>query len=410
MPSLAVCFSLSASRLLLALCVVVAGVFSAPAAHAQPRIVEGDVPIEQGFSRQEVVSGLVHPWSFVFVPDGDVLVTERPGRLRRIVMNADGSGRLVATPVPGLPRVFAGGQGGLLDISLHPDFADNKLVYFTYAHGSADANRTRVARAIYDGSAIRDWEVLFEVNAAKSGTQHFGSRIAWLPDGTLLVSIGDGGNPPVELQGRYIREYAQDLGYTLGKVIRINDDGTVPDDNPFVGTEGAEPEIFSYGHRNIQGLVYDPTRGAIWASEHGALGGDELNRVRGGENYGWPLATFSREYFDGSPIAEAPVIPGTEAPKVVWLSAIAPSGLELYTGDAFPQWQGDLFAGALIKQSVRRIDLAPDGTVLGQTELRFGARVRAIEQGPDGLLYVITDEDDGRLIRVTPADGGDMAP
>lgn len=375
-----------------------------------PIIIHGDVAIEGGFARETVVGGLHHPWGMVWLPNGDVLVTERRGDLRLVRMQADGAGILESEPVAGVPEVFASGQGGLLDIMLHPDFDENRFVYFSYSYGDRNLNRTRVARARYENKRVSDWEVVFEVNRGKSGTQHFGSRLCWLPDKTLLISVGDGGNPPIKLDGEHIRNQAQNLANQFGSLVRINDDGSIPDDNPFKGRAGASPDIFSYGHRNVQGLAYDPIRGMIWVSEHGALGGDELNRPEAGKNYGWPTVTYSREYFDGSKIAPEVSKPGMVDPLMIWLSAIAPSGLTLYTGDKFPDWKGDLFAGALIKQSVRRIKLDPAGGIAGQWEMRFGARVRDVRQGPDGLLYVITDEEDGRLIRVTPVEGGDYAP
>jgi glucose/arabinose dehydrogenase len=379
------------------------------AADAGPVLIDGDVPIERNFVRETVVTGLAHPWGVVWLPGGDLLVTERPGRVRVVELLSDGRGRRKAW-VKGLPSVFARGQGGLLDIILHPEFARNRLVYFSYAHGNARANRTRVARTRYKDDRFSGWEVIFETNVAKTGAQHFGSRLCWLPDGTLLVSIGDGGNPPLKLAGRFIRENAQDLSNQLGSLVRINDDGTIPPDNPFIDRPEMNPEIFSYGHRNIQGLTYDSMRKTIWATEHGALGGDELNQPRAGRNYGWPAATYSREYVDGSKISPYVSQPGMVSPLVVWMSAIAPSGLTVYTGNRFPDWQGDLFAGALIKQSVRHITLNATGQVTGQRELRFGARIRDVRQGPDGYLYVLTDERDGKLIRIEPVDGGDTGP
>lgn len=385
-------------------------IFLVQGSWAKPVVFDGDVPIERNVGVETVVSGLVHPWGLAWLPDGNMLVTERPGRLRLVRMNPDGSGDLDPTPIAGLAPVFASGQGGLLDISLHPDFDATRLVYLSYAQGHRSANRTRLARAVFDGDRLGDWEVIFETNVAKPGTQHFGSRLCWLPDRTLLVSVGDGGNPPVRLAGRFIREHAQNPANQLGSIVRINPDGSVPDNNPFVGEEGFSPDIFSLGHRNIQGLAYDPIRTSIWATEHGALGGDELNRPRKGANFGWPEVTYSREYFDGSPISSDVTRQGMVDPLAVWLTAIAPSGLTVYTGDRVPQWQGDLFAGALIKQSVRHIDLDANGRVTGQTELRIGARVREVSQGPDGLLYVLTDEEDGRLIRISPKQGSDLAP
>ncbi|MDJ0804309.1 MAG: PQQ-dependent sugar dehydrogenase [Desulfobacterales bacterium] len=380
------------------------------AAKHKPIFIDGDVPIERGFTREIVVDGLEHPWAMAWLPDGNLLVTERPGRLRRVMISTDGSGQLDPTPLAGLPEVYARGQGGLLDISLDPGYMKNRRIYLSYSHGSRTANRTRVARAVYREGRLDDLEVIFETNVTKFGTQHFGSRFGWLPDGTLLLSVGDGGNPPVRLEGRFIREHAQNLANPLGTIVRINPDGTIPADNPFTDRDGARPEIFSYGHRNIQGLVYDPLRKKIWVTEHGALGGDEFNQPQAGQNFGWPVVTYSREYFDGSKISPDVSQPGMIDPLLVWMTAIAPSGLALYTGDKFPEWKGDLFAGALIKQSVRHIELDADGRITGQREMRFGARVRDVRQGPDGFLYVLTDEGNGQLIRVKPTEGGDTAP
>lgn len=350
----------------------------------------------QGFRQTTILEGLEHPWSMVWLPDGSQLITERPGRLR-LVRN----GVIDPTPISGVPDVLAQGQGGLLDISLHPQFAQNRLVYLTYAHGTADANRTRLARATFDGKALRDLKVIFEVTQTKSGTQHFGSRIAWLPDGTLLLAIGDGGNPPVSLDGDLIRKQAQNLRSRLGKIVRLNDDGTVPKDNPLVANAQADPAIWSYGHRNIQGLAFDPTTRRVWATEHGARGGDELNLVQPGKNFGWPVVTYSREYF-GPEITDERSRPGMIDPKTVWTPATAPSGLTVYTSDRVPQWRGNLFAGGLVSRDVRRIAIDASGKVVSQQEIKIGQRVRDVRQGPDGLIYVLTDEPNGKLIRLEP--------
>ncbi|MDX2229138.1 MAG: PQQ-dependent sugar dehydrogenase [Leptolyngbyaceae cyanobacterium bins.349] len=343
-----------------------------------------------------VLQGLEHPWSIVWLPDGSQLITERPGRVR-IVRN----GVLDPTPIAGVPEVLAQGQGGLLDISLHPRFAQNGLVYLTYAHGTSDANRTRLARAKFDGKALQNLQVIYEVDQTKSGNQHFGSRILWLPDGTLLLAIGDGGNPPVSLNGDLIRKQAQNLQSSLGKIVRLNDDGTIPSNNPFVANAKAKPSIWSYGHRNIQGLAFDPKTQRVWSTEHGARGGDELNLVQAGRNHGWPLVTYSREYF-GPEITDERSRPGFVDPKTVWTPATAPSGLAFYTSDRVPQWQGNLFAGGLVSRDVRRISLDTAGNVVSQQEINIGARVRDVRQGPDGLLYVLTDEPNGKLIRLEP--------
>ena len=369
---------------------------------AQPYITQGDVSAERGFRTVTVVEGLEHPWSMVWLSHSDILITERPGRLR-LVRN----GQLISEPVAGIPEVFASGQGGLLDVSLHPRFNQNRKVYFTYAHGTAKANRTRVAAAILNNNVLDNWQVIFEVTTVKPGSQHFGSRLMWLPDGTLLVSIGDGGNPPLRLDGAWIRDQAQNRRSHLGKILRLNDDGSIPRDNPFFSAADAEPAVWSYGHRNVQGLAYDPLRSMIWQSEHGALGGDELNVIQAGKNYGWPAVTYSREYFGGFKISPYTSKPNMVDPKVVWSTAIAPSGLTIYTGDKFPDWTGDVFAGGLKSQDIRRIELDKAGNVIGQYALRIGQRVRDIRQGLDGMLYVLTDESHGSLIRLEPTSDRD---
>lgn len=341
-----------------------------------------------------LVESLEHPWGLTWLPDGTLLVTERPGRLRIIK-----DGVLDPTPVGGLPEVLARGQGGLMDVSVHPQFAENQWVYFTYADGTDSANRTQVARARFDGSTLSDWQVIFKVNRTKEGTQHFGSRLVWLADGTLLISIGDGGNPPVELENELIRNQAQDLGSHLGSLVRLNDDGSTPADNPFADAAGADSAIWSYGHRNIQGVAIDSVTGQVWATEHGSRGGDELNRIAAGENYGWPVVTHSREY-SGGEISSERSRPGMVDPLVVWTPSIAPSGLAVYRGDQVPQWQGDLFAGGLVSQSIQHIKLDGSGSVFSQTSIDIGQRVRDVAQGPDGFIYVLTDESNGRLIRL----------
>jgi glucose/arabinose dehydrogenase len=285
---------------------------------------------------------------------------------------------------------------------LHPRFSENRRIYFSYAHGSTRANHTRVAAAKFNGDRLEQWTVIFQVGVQKSGKQHFGSRLLWLPDESLLVSIGDGGNPPVRLSGDWIRKQAQNKQNHLGKLLRLDDTGKALRDNPFYNTADGEKTIWSYGHRNIQGLAYDSRRKVVWASEHGALGGDELNRIVKGANYGWPAATYSREYLGGFKISDHTSKPDMADPQVVWMTAIAPSGLMVYTGDRFPRWQGDIFAGGLKSRDIRRIDLDPSGRVIAQTALRIGHRVRDVRQGPDGLIYVLTDESNGHLIRLEP--------
>ncbi|MGF1602201.1 MAG: PQQ-dependent sugar dehydrogenase [Thermosynechococcaceae cyanobacterium] len=355
--------------------------------------------VAQGATYQlmSLVAGLEHPWGMVWLPNGDILVTERAGRLRRIR-----NGALQPTSISGLPPIFAMGQGGLLDIALHPKFADNQLVYFTYADGDRNANRTRVARAQFDGEALQNWQVIFEAAPDKPSAQHFGSRLVWLPDETLLVSFGDGGNPPVSVEGDLIRLQAQNLESYLGKVVRIQADGSIPTDNPKIAGTNGPSAIWSYGHRNIQGLAYDAISKQIWATEHGSRGGDEINQLRSGANYGWPLVSHSREYSTGEPVAPVQSKPGMVDPKIVWTPAIAPSGLAIYRGDRFPQWQGNLFAGGLVSQDIRRIEVDGQGTVREVEKIDIGQRVRDVRQGPDGLLYVLTDAPKGQLLRLEP--------
>lgn len=345
-----------------------------------------------------LIEGLEHPWGMVWLPNGDMLITERPGRLRRV-----SDGVLDPTPIAGVPDVLALSQGGLLDLALHPQFESNGLIYFAYADGTQQANRTQVARARLDGNTLTNWTVIFTNNRDKADGQHFGSRLLWLPDNTLLVALGDGGNPPLQLEGELIRNQAQNRQSLLGSVVRITDEGNAPVDNPFVNEAGANPLIWSYGHRNIQGLALDPETNQVWSTEHGSRGGDELNRLEPGENYGWPVVTYSEEY-SGGPVSTEQSRPGMVDPITYWTPSIAPSGLAVYRGDRYPQWQGQLFAGGLVSQDVKRIELDPSSSsVVNQTSIPIGQRVRSVSQGPDGFLYVLTDEPNGRLIRLEPA-------
>ena len=352
--------------------------------------------VAESFKKTIVVEGLEHPWSMAWLPNGTMLITERSGRLR-ILRN----GVLDPKPIAGVPKVFAVGQGGLMDVSIHPRFSENRQIYLTYSHGTRQANRTRVARATFDGNTLSNLRVIFEVSQTKSGTQHFGSRIIWLPDGTMLVAIGDGGNPPLKLEGDLIRKQAQNLRSHLGKIVRLNDDGSVPNNNPFVKSANGDPAVWSYGHRNIQGIAFDRANDRVWSTEHGARGGDELNLVEPGKNYGWPKVTHSREY-SGGEISKFRSLPGMVDPKIVWTPAIAPSGLAFYTGDRFSGWKGDLFAGGLVSKDIRRIDLDAEGNAIARESISIGKRVRDVRQSPDGLLYVLTDESKGQLLRIEP--------
>ena len=370
-----------------------------PLAHCAP--VEGsvkptaDVPEAKGWSTEVVVRGLEHPWSIAWLPDGSALITERPGRLR-ILRN----GALTREPVDGLPPVLSYGQGGLLDVALHPDFERNQLVYLTLTTGTRDANRTALARGRLRDDRLQDVEIIFANADAKSGGQHFGSRLLWLPDKSLLMSIGDGGNPPISFAGSNIRDQAQRLETHFGKVLRLTEDGRPHPDNPVIDRKGARPEIYSYGHRNIQGLALDPASGHVWANEHGSRGGDELNLIEPGKNYGWPEVTYSMEY-RGPRVSDETSRPGVVDPLINWTPSKAPSGLVLYTGDRYPGWQGNLFSGALVFGEVRRIVL--DGAkVIDEEKLTIGNRVRDVRQGPDGYLYVLIDSGEGSLLRIEP--------
>ncbi|MCZ6510689.1 MAG: PQQ-dependent sugar dehydrogenase [Alphaproteobacteria bacterium] len=370
------------SRILSGLTLVVAIAVSAPA-HTQ--IVNSQ---KQAFRPVVVAAGLEHPWSMAFLPDGRVLVTERPGRLRLIV-----NGRLQAAPVSGVPKVVARGQGGLLDVVLHPDYADNGWIYLSFAAPSPRGAHTAVVRARLDGNRLVDLKTIFRANNVAGGRVHFGSRLAFGGDGKLYVTVGERGDS----------DRAQDLDSHNGTTVRLNDDGTVPGDNPFLNTAGALPETYSYGHRNSQGMARHPVSGEIWLSEHGPQGGDEINIVRAGVNYGWPVITYGRSYA-GFSIGEGSEKPGMAQPILHWTPSIAPSGMAFYTGDKFPAWRGNLFVGSLKFRHLVRLEL--DGErVVSQERLLEGAfgRVRDVRQGPDGLLYLLTDENEGALIRLEPA-------
>lgn len=338
-----------------------------------------------------VATGLVHPWSLAFLPDGRLLVTERPGRLRVIEPGANGQMALRNAPVQGLPAVMAQGQAGLFDLLLHPGFADNGLLYLSFAHGTLAANHLRVVRARFDGTQLLDVTPVFTSQPAKQGSQHFGGRMAWLPDGTLVLGMGD---------GNLERTDAQRLHTHLGKLLRINADGSVPRDNPFVGTVGARPEIYSRGHRNPQGLV--AVGGVLYAHEHGSRGGDELNRITPGANYGWPLTTGGVDYTYAR-ISPYRTLPGMEPPLLEWTPSVAPAGMAWYDGALFPAWRGSLFVATLKERSVRRV--AMTGAAAGVQEVLFqdlGERLRDVRVGPDGALYMLSDSAEGRVLRVRP--------
>lgn len=386
------------------------GSITAVRATAQPIEPTASSPPAKGWQAVTVVRGLNRPWSLAFLPGGnapadargpvapDMLITERPGPVR-LYQN----GKLVDQPLKGVPDALAYGQGGMMEVSLHPEFASNRYVYLTYADGTRRANHTVLARGTLseDRTTLRDTEVIFEVAQLKPGGQHFGSRIVWLPDGTMLLAIGDGGNPPIKINGTLARDLAQDPATHNGKVLRMTDEGKPAPGNPFADDPKGDPYVWTLGHRNIQGMVRDPKTGRIWATEHGARGGDELNLLEKGNNYGWPKATYSIEYRGGQ-ISPHRSLPGMVDPKVVWTPVLAACGLDIYHGDRFPQWQGDLLAGGLAARQIRHVDLDGNANVVKQTTLKFPHRIRDVRTGPDGFVYVLTDENPGHLLRIEP--------
>lgn len=338
-----------------------------------------------------VASGLDHPWSFAFLPDGAMLVTERPGRLR--VLSPQGK---LSKPVAGVPEVSAVGQGGLLDVALHPRFAETRLVFLSFAEPRDGGNATSVMRGRLseDLTTLEDVKVIFRQQPAYKGGAHFGSRLAFDRTGALFVTTGDRLN---------LRELVQQTDNHIGKIIRITEDGGIPPDNP--QPPGWLPEIWSIGHRNLQGATIHSETGRLWTVEHGAKGGDELNHPEGGKNYGWPVITYSREY-SGEPVGEGKTeMPGMEQPVHYWTPSIAPSGMVFYTGDRYPQWKGHLFVGALALQHVARLVIRDDKVVEQEKLFEGYVRFRDVRQGPDGFLYVLTDEGapNGRLMKVVMA-------
>lgn len=368
---------------------------AAPEGSGLPQPV-ADVPALPGIKPVTVLEGLNRPWGIAWLPDNRALITEKGGTLRIARIDGD-TWTLDPAPVSGVPQAFSGGQGGLMDVSLHPRFADNKLVYLTLSTGTRESNRTVLVRGTLDGSALSNVQTIFTVSQSKPGGQHFGSRLLWLPDGTVLLAIGDGGNPPTRLNDDLIRNNAQSTSSHLGKVLRLNDDGTAPKDNPFAAQAGADPHVWSIGHRNIQGLAADAA-GRLWATEHGARGGDELNLLSPGGNFGWPKATFSREYV-GPRISENVSLPDMLDAKVVWTPSIAPSGLAIPNAGKVAALNGKLLAGGLISRDVRVVTIEGDKAA-GQQKISIGQRVRDVRQGPDGFVYVLTDEAKGRVVRL----------
>lgn len=341
-----------------------------------------------------IAGNLEHPWSIAFLPDGRMLVTERPGHLN--IIDADGN----RSRVTGTPTVVARGQGGLLEVALHPDFANNRYVYLTYSRGDGERNgqtATALARGRLDDNRLEAVEDLFVQNRYSQPGRHYGSRLAWLPDGTLLMSIGDRGAEPPR---------AQDPMDHAGKLLRLNDDGTVPADNPFVDDDSVLSEIYSMGHRNIQGLIVHPQSGEIWATEHGPRGGDELNLIQPGLNYGWPVQSRGRDYRTGEQFGDSVRDhPDMVNPIIDWTPSLAASGLALVIDDHFPAWQGNFLAGGLRSEQIRRI-VFEDGEPVHEEELIRGriGRIRDVRVGPDGNIYIAVDSSDGAIYRISPAD------
>lgn len=347
---------------------------------------------EKASIKSEILAaGLNHPWSLVFLPSGDMLVTERSGQLLRL----EASGKTIGA-VSGVPKVASKGQGGLLDIVLHPDYSNNQLVYFSYSGYGDDSAQvgTEVARAKLVNLALVDKEVVFTLDAKSSSAKHFGSRLVFNRENQLFITVGDRGT----------KSRAQDISDHAGSVIRIEANGDVPADNPFINKDTAKPEIFSYGHRNPQGAFLHPETLELWVHEHGPQGGDELNIVRAGRNYGWPLITYGANYGSGTQIGEGTEKEGMEQPLYYWVPSIAPSGMAFYSSDHFPSWKGNLFVGSLKFHTLVRLELEGETVVHEERILKkqFG-RIRDVKTGPDGNLYLLTDSSRGTLVRLSPS-------
>jgi glucose/arabinose dehydrogenase len=363
-------------------------------AAAIARAAEAVYPSSAGnLAVQTVATSLVHPWSLAFLPDGRILVTERPGRMRLVTQNGQ-----LSPPLANVPKVFAASQGGLLDVILDRGFAQNRTIYFSYAEPFNGGGRTALARARLDDSAapgLTDVKVIYRQYGPPSHGNHFGSRIVQATDGTLFVTNGEHFTD---------RDMAQTLDNDLGKIVRITADGTAPSDNPFANKPGARPEVWSYGHRNPQGLALNPADGKLWEQEHGARGGDEINIIEKGHNYGWPRVSYGVNY-DGTPVGTGKAkMDGVDDPRWHWTPSIAPSGMTFYTGDLFPAWKGSLFNGALKSQLLSRLELRGDTVVKEERLLQaLNERIRDVRQGPEGALYLLTDSASGRILRVVPA-------
>lgn len=376
LPNIARAFALSAALL-----------FSCAAAALEAPTVRTE---EHAIRVRVLVQGLENPWSLAFLPDGRMLVTERNGRLR-VVRES----KLDPQPVSGLPPVAPNGQGGLLDVALHPRHADNGWIYLAYSARGPSGFGTEVARGKLVQNRLDDVQVIFRMQPKVNGGRHFGSRLVFDRQGMLYVTLGDRGD----------QDRAQRMDEHLGKIVRLHDDGRIPQDNPFRNRAGALPESFSLGNRNVQGAALHPVTGELWAHEHGPQGGDEINVIRAGANYGWPLVTYGRNYGTGTKIGEGTQKPGMAPPLHYWVPSIAPSGMAFYTGERFAKWRGDLFVGALKDEMLVRLRLDGEKVVKEERMLKgMLGRIRDVRQGPDGFIYLLTDESEGVLARIEPAD------
>ena len=365
---------------------------------AQGQVYES---VEHDFRVVTVAEDIQHPWSIAFLPDGDMLFTQRTGELR-IVRD----GKLLPDPVEGVPETRVINQGGLQEIAVHPDFENNRIVYLSYSKPNGSRGTTALIRARFENDMLNDVEEIFEADAWNERGGHFGAKIAFDEDGYLFMSVGDRQSPPT---GDLENHPAQDPTTHFGTIIRLMDDGSVPEDNPFVGHASIRPEIWSYGHRNPQGLAFHPETGGLWATEHGPQGGDELNLIMPGVNYGWPVIGYGVNYRSGIPIHAAGEREGMEQPKTFWIPSIGASGLMIYDGDAFPEWRGDIFAGGLAATHRRLSRISVDGgrVMTRESLLHDVFRIREVRQGPDGFIYLATDNRAGGLtdiVRLEPAD------
>ena len=347
------------------------------------------------FTTEVIIEDLSHPWGMVFLNESDMLITERTGNLRKVV-----NWKLQDDEVQGLPDIHEFGQGGLLGITLHPDFEQNKLVYLSYSGKEKSLYGTEVLRGKLNNNRLEDIEVIFKAQPKQNRGYHFGSRLVFADDGTLFISLGDRGASPSQGRGHP----AQQLNNHIGSLIRINDDGTVPQDNPYLGKAGAKDEIYTIGNRNMQGMAINPQTREIWTHEHGPQGGDEINIMQAGINYGWPVITYGVNYGSGTKIGEGTHDRYMEQPIYKWVPSIAPSGMMFYSGDQFPQWKGNLFVGSLKFGNLVRLELNGNKIVDEERLLNFEfGRIRDVVQGPDGLIYLLTDSSNGKLLRISPA-------